>query len=158
MNRAIGVALAVCVVAFVIASTVAYVRDIDAQRERQLHAETDRMTAMRQEAARLLNNSTAGMIADADRAAHRREADEQRRAQAKAEARERTLVTACKRLITQNLHDPASARWEDDGYVMPYGSQERVSITLRARNAFNALRVQSVHCVVNGDTIRIGDD
>ena len=134
------------------------------KRQREDAARAASEEAVRKEAHRLLNNSTADMIADAKRAEQRaaalreaRKQEELRRVEAQADARERVLVAACKRLITTNLHDPASAQWEDDGFVTPYGSQERVSITLRARNAFNAMRVQRVHCMVNGDTIRIGD-
>jgi hypothetical protein len=87
----------------------------------------------------------AAKLSPADKAA-----EDRRLAAAKAaEQREReegTMAYACKEWVRKSLHDPGSAEFEQPFAFERAAKFNRVQVKVRARNAFNAMRLSTFEC------------
>jgi hypothetical protein len=69
-------------------------------------------------------------------------------AEAKRRQREAAIAYACKQLVKKSLHDPDSAKFEDGFFYWPDKGFDRLEVQVRARNAFNAMRLSTFECRV----------
>ncbi len=75
------------------------------------------------------------------------------------EREESAVAYACKDWVKKSLHDPDSANFEDDFAYRHGTSFDRVQVKVRARNAFNAVRLSTFECRIRskaGSLILVG--
>ncbi len=87
----------------------------------------------------------AAALTPAQRAAAEKQAVK-KRAQEQRERQEDAIAYACKDWVRKSLHDPDSAKFEDDFAYRHGTSFDRVQVQVRARNAFNAVRLSTFEC------------
>jgi len=59
---------------------------------------------------------------------------------------EGTMAYQCKEWVRKSLHDPDSAKFEDNFAISHTQAYDRVQVKVRARNAFNAIRMSTFEC------------
>jgi RNA polymerase subunit RPABC4/transcription elongation factor Spt4 len=77
------------------------------------------------------------------------------RIEQKRRDREDTLAYACKEWIKKSLHDPGSATFEQAFAIDRKAGVDIIQVQVRARNAFNALRLSTFECRIrtSGDQL-----
>jgi hypothetical protein len=69
-------------------------------------------------------------------------------AQEKREREQSALAYLCKELVKKSLHDPATAQFEDGFAFGRRDGVDRIQVKVRARNAYNAVRLATFECRV----------
>lgn len=83
----------------------------------------------------------------------------QRQLEEKRRRDEGAVAYACKDWVRKSLHDPDSAKFEDPFSFMRTPGYDRVQVQVRARNAFNAVRLSTFECRIrtkNGTLTLLG--
>lgn len=87
----------------------------------------------------------AATLTPEQRAAAQKQAA-QRQLEGKRRRDEDLVAYACKDWVKKSLHDPDSAKFEDPFSFMRTPGYDRVQVQVRARNAFNAIRLSTFEC------------